>query len=42
MANFGNKISALASKAGADGAQRRIKAGKKNFLHFFIIFSLNK
>jgi hypothetical protein len=30
MANFGNKISALAGKAGTDGALRRIISGKKN------------
>jgi len=33
MANFGNKIRTLASKAGADGAQRRIISGKKNPFH---------
>ena len=33
MAYFGNKISALASKAGADGALRRIISGKKNAFH---------
>ena len=33
MANFGNKIPALASKAGADGALRRIISGKKNSFH---------
>jgi hypothetical protein len=36
MANFGNKISALAGKAGTDGALRRIISGKKR--DFLVIF----